>query len=203
MHIIILTSLNHRVASKSGKAAGGSGKSGKGSKMPSSVLNGSPVLLSEESGAIVPLVSQCFASHGGKGYPCSTLQSVAAAFLDKDADSRLDGEQRLVINQIDEPDEIAFLECNDGICKNGINRDFSDSNLGEFYPGEGCSGGFCDANSGDDASKVCDSDCDCGDTCDSSTGDCIFEEDNRELFCDDFLLYCCTDQPQFNEAVVD
>lgn len=186
---------------KSGKAAGGSGKSGKGSKMPSSVLNGSPVLLSDESGAIIPLVSQCFASHGGRGYPCSTLQALSAALLDKDVDSRLDGEKRIIYNQLEE-DDIAYFECNDGICDNGSFLNLSPSNLGEFYSGEGCLGRFCSTNSGDDAGKPCTSNCNCGSTCGSSTGTCSVEEFREEFCDDDYLLYCCSDQPQFNEGIL-
>jgi len=169
--------------------------------MPSSVLNGSPVLLSDESGAIIPLVNQCFASQEGTGYPCSFQQALGAAFLDKDVDPRLDGEQRIIFNQIEE-DDIAYIKCTDGICDDGLLLNLRSSNLGEFYPGEGCPGGFCDANSGDDEGKPCNSDCDCGATCSRATGDCVFEieEDIREIFCDDYLLYCCSDQPQFIEG---
>ena len=174
--------------------------------MPSSVLNGNPVLLSDESGAIVPLWAQCFASHGGKGYPCSFQQALSAALLDKDVDSRLDGEKRIIYNQIEDKDDIAYLQCTDGICDAGNDVDLADTRLGEFYAGEVCFfrdssvPGTCDANSGDDAGEECNGDCDCGPSCSKADGDCI--RVRVEEPCDDYLLYCCTDQPQFNEGTL-
>lgn len=172
--------------------------------MPSGDLNGSPILL---SGAIVPLLAQCFLSHDGRGYPCSFQQTVAAAFLDKDVDSRLDGVQRILFNQIEDPDDVGYVRCADGICNNGFGIDLDSTRLGQFYPDENCQddseSGVCDANSGDDVGKVCEEDCDCGD-CDNSddgNGKCVFPSKACDVT--SYLSFCCTDQPQFNEGLID
>jgi hypothetical protein len=56
-----------------------------------------PVLMGP--GGMVPLLLQCFE---GNGSPCSIFEAVAAAYRDKDTDSRLAGSHEILTNQLDD-----------------------------------------------------------------------------------------------------
>lgn len=56
-----------------------------------------PVLMGPDG--IVPLLLQCFE---GNGSLCSIIEAVAAAFRDKDIDSRLAGSKDILTSQLDE-----------------------------------------------------------------------------------------------------
>jgi hypothetical protein len=68
-----------------------------------------PVLMGPDG--IVPLLLQCFE---GNGSPCSIIEAVAAAFRDKDTDSRLAGSKDILTSQLNEYNSINSIHVKDG-----------------------------------------------------------------------------------------
>jgi hypothetical protein len=67
-----------------------------------------PVLMGPD--APVPLLLQCFEDNG---FPCSLFETVAAAYRDKDTDSRLAGDHNLVTDRSDRT-KIVSIRMKDG-----------------------------------------------------------------------------------------
>lgn len=59
----------------------------------------------------MPLLSQCFE---GNGFPCGFLETVAAAYRDKDTDSRLAGSINVLTSQLNEYNSINSIHMKDG-----------------------------------------------------------------------------------------
>lgn len=93
------------------------GNDGKGNKW-------NPELLGPDY--LVPLTLQCFQLGYGT-HPCSTAESVAAAYKDKDIESRLDGDVEIIVNQNADGGDTAYIPFTDGIATSSSSEvDYND-----------------------------------------------------------------------------
>ena len=82
--------------------------------------------------AIVPLLLQCFKDGG---YPCSSYETVAAAYQDKDTEDRLDGVQKILCNQDYNGKSIQWIQFKAGKIDTEVQADqwYNDMYLREGY----------------------------------------------------------------------